>query len=283
MEKLISINLAGNAYQVEEEGYKKLASYLADARAKLAGNPDIEEIVRDFEHALAQKCRAYLKPHKSVITTEEVETMLREMGPVENADEEPKAKEKHIPKRLYRIKEGALIGGICNGIGAYFNIDVTLVRIAFVLLAFLTSGAWIAGYVIALFIIPEAETPEDYVRATGTPPITAASLIEKARDGYEQFQNSEQWKDWKKRMHEKSKEWNTSYKYEYDAYNGYETKYYSPFWSFMHSLLGMLWTILIIGGLWFLYHNSIVAQEYMDMIGNFLFNATERFVERFHN
>ena len=36
------------------------------------------------------------------------------------------------PKRLYQIRDGAMISGLCNGIAAYFNVDPTFVRVAFV-------------------------------------------------------------------------------------------------------------------------------------------------------
>jgi len=43
MNKVITVNLNGNAYQVEESGYNALDEYLADAEAKLKDNPDLVE------------------------------------------------------------------------------------------------------------------------------------------------------------------------------------------------------------------------------------------------
>src|SRR6202044_3225861 len=44
------------------------------------------------------------------------------------------------PKRLYQIRAGAMLSGVCTGLAAYLNIDVTIVRIMFVVLTLLTGG-----------------------------------------------------------------------------------------------------------------------------------------------
>lgn len=45
--------------------------------------------------------------------------------------------------------------GLCGGIGNYFNIDPTLVRIALVILEFATAGLLIIGYLIVGLIVPK--------------------------------------------------------------------------------------------------------------------------------
>jgi len=59
-----------------------------------------------------------------------------------------------MEKKLYRIKEGKMIAGVCNGLAEYFNIDPTIVRLALVLFS-LFGGCGILAYIIALIIIPE--------------------------------------------------------------------------------------------------------------------------------
>ena len=55
MQKVITINLNGNAYQLDESGYEALHKYLADASRALESNPDRAEIVSDLEQAIAEK------------------------------------------------------------------------------------------------------------------------------------------------------------------------------------------------------------------------------------
>lgn len=57
------------------------------------------------------------------------------------------------PKRIFKSKSNRVICGVCGGIGEYFNIDPTLVRLLCVLLGCTTTGIII--YIIAAIIIPE--------------------------------------------------------------------------------------------------------------------------------
>ncbi len=57
-------------------------------------------------------------------------------------------------RKLYRSKVSRTIGGVCGGIAEYFNIEPTLVRITFVILAFL-NGMGLIAYLAGLIIIPE--------------------------------------------------------------------------------------------------------------------------------
>lgn len=57
-------------------------------------------------------------------------------------------------KRLYRAKEGRVIAGVCAGLGAYFGVDPTLVRLAFVFVSFF-GGLGILFYLGAWIVLPE--------------------------------------------------------------------------------------------------------------------------------
>lgn len=58
-------------------------------------------------------------------------------------------------KRLYRADEkGSMIGGVCGGIAEYFEVDPTLIRLAWVVLTMFSFGAGIIGYLIMWIIMP---------------------------------------------------------------------------------------------------------------------------------
>src|SRR5579871_1053911 len=84
MNKVITINLGGTAYQLEEGGYDTLRAYLETAAARLQGNPDRDEIMSDIEQAIGEKFRALLSSHKTVVVAKEVAAVLDEMGPIED-------------------------------------------------------------------------------------------------------------------------------------------------------------------------------------------------------
>lgn len=83
MNKVITINLGGTAYQLEEGGYDALRAYLEAAAARLQGNPDRDEILSDIEGAIGEKFRALLASYKTVVAEKEVAAVLAEMGPIE--------------------------------------------------------------------------------------------------------------------------------------------------------------------------------------------------------
>jgi len=56
-------------------------------------------------------------------------------------------------KKLYKKQEGKMVCGVCGGIGDYFNIDPTLIRLVWALAA--CTGAGIVAYFIAAIVMPE--------------------------------------------------------------------------------------------------------------------------------
>ena len=57
-------------------------------------------------------------------------------------------------KRLYRSRKDRMIAGVCGGLGDYFNIDPTLVRLLVVILA-LAGGPGLLAYIILAIVVPE--------------------------------------------------------------------------------------------------------------------------------
>jgi len=218
MNKVITINLNGRAYQLEEGGYEALRRYLDEARAKLGDNPDVDEIMADFEQAIADKCDAYLNPQKTVVTAKEMEEIISKMGPVDGAGAAASGAAKAEPskpishKRLFRIREGAWFFGVCNGLAAFFNVDVAIVRVLFVLFGALTHiVGGIIIYVILAVIMRPAETDDDMAAAHGAAPFTAHEFIEQARAEYARFgaehANFHDKHEWKMRVRQLKQEW----------------------------------------------------------------------------
>lgn len=58
------------------------------------------------------------------------------------------------PKKLYRIENGKVISGVCGGIAEYFNVDYNLIRIIWVVLAFMV-GCGLLAYLICAIILPK--------------------------------------------------------------------------------------------------------------------------------
>jgi len=210
MQTVITINLNGNAYQLEETAFGLLRVYLDGAELQLKDNPDKAEIISDLEQAIADKCNRVLGAQKTVVTTAELKQIIDEMGPVEGTPDEPASEKQErprgeagAPKRLYLIREGAMLGGVCKGLAAYFNIDVTIVRIVFIALAVVTKGAFVIAYLVLMVVIPYATTSEERAAAHGQP-FNAQELIDEAKRNYAQFKDS---RDWKRQWRRQRREW----------------------------------------------------------------------------
>jgi len=244
MNKVITINLGGNAYQLEEGGYDVLRAYLETAAAQLHGNPDRDEILSDIEGAIGEKFRALLASHKTVVEAKEVTAVLTEMGPIEAdpgkatdpgtsgastpgnasgpeaAGAERATGQSGPPRRLYRIHEGAMISGVCNGIAAHMNIDPTFVRLAFVLLT-IFWGTGLLVYVVMAFVVPEARSPEEKAAASGNPS-TAQEFIRRAKEGYYEavkgFPDRKARREWKRRFKREMRANADQWRYNWHSY-----------------------------------------------------------------
>jgi phage shock protein PspC (stress-responsive transcriptional regulator) len=195
MQKVTTVNLAGRAFNLDEGAFDTLRVYLDQADAKMQGNPDRVEILNDLEMAIADKCAArLLHAQATVITVAHVTDIVKQMGPVDG-DDTPAAAPAATPagagaaaaetstspiRRLHRVREGAIISGICNGFAAYFGLDAVLIRIAAVILTFVTGGGLILLYLVLIFAIPAAKTDEQRAAAHGKP-FNARTVAERVK------------------------------------------------------------------------------------------------------
>lgn len=78
-------------------------------------------------------------------------------------------------RRLYRSEQDRMVAGVCAGLGAYFGVDPTVVRVAFAALA-LAGGTGIALYLVMWVIVPVES------RGDAPPPEVAREGIEDIKD-----------------------------------------------------------------------------------------------------
>lgn len=61
-----------------------------------------------------------------------------------------------MTKRLYRSKTDSMLAGVCGGIAEYFDLDPTLVRIAYIVVSILSAAfPGLLVYIILWIVIPE--------------------------------------------------------------------------------------------------------------------------------
>ncbi|TXK36765.1 PspC domain-containing protein [Pontibacter qinzhouensis] len=83
-------------------------------------------------------------------------------------------------KRLFRDPMDKKLGGVASGIAKFFGIDVTLVRVLF-LLSMLIGGAGIMLYIILWIVVPEATTLTEKMQMQGNP-VTLSGIEQSLKD-----------------------------------------------------------------------------------------------------
>lgn len=58
-------------------------------------------------------------------------------------------------KRLYKNSDNKLICGVCQGLSEYLNVDVTVVRLIWVIITCCSAGLGLIAYIIAAVIMPD--------------------------------------------------------------------------------------------------------------------------------
>ena len=157
MQRVTTISLNRNAYQLEVEAHTRLEQFLTDTERRLTGNPDRGEILRDIEQAIADRCRERMRQAQTVITLEELEPALAAIGEVDPMHPTPApapSDSEHPP--LQQLSDRAYISGVCAGLARSAHIDPTLVRVIAIVLSFVSSGGTILLYIALMLLIPYA-------------------------------------------------------------------------------------------------------------------------------
>jgi phage shock protein PspC (stress-responsive transcriptional regulator) len=192
MKKNISINISGIIFHIEEDGYENLRKYLDSINKYFASFEDSSEILADIESRVAEIFLSKLNEGKQIITADDVNTLISTMGSVSDfkaaeeqefasgqsketntsnnseAKDDPSSssasgsKAHSRPQQLQRDQKRQIIGGVCSGLGIYFNVDPLWIRLLFALLAF-AYGVTIFIYLVMWIVVPgsyDLEEPE---------------------------------------------------------------------------------------------------------------------------
>jgi phage shock protein PspC (stress-responsive transcriptional regulator) len=160
MKKTISINISGILFHIEEDGYDTLRKYLDAINRHFSSYKDNQEIISDIENRIAEIFLSNLKNNKQVITAENVDKLIEKMGTIadftsveeeigdldkeDTFDKEediykyvtPPDPEKGGYKKLVRLENKKILGGVCAGMAHYFSIDPLWTRLIAILLLF---------------------------------------------------------------------------------------------------------------------------------------------------
>lgn len=180
MNKTYTINISGIIFHIDEFAYEKLKGYLNTIRSYFNDSESRDEIMTDIESRIAEIFSNRINNAKQVILMEDVDHMISIMGNPEvfrNEDGSESHKkyeetnnrnysETGRRKRIFRDPDDKLLGGVCSGIGNYFDIDPIWLRFAFAA-SFFYFGSGFLFYIILWMVIPEAKTTAEKLEMRG--------------------------------------------------------------------------------------------------------------------
>jgi len=198
MKTTITINLGGIVFHIDDDAYEMLHIYLIAIEKQFTNENERKEVMSDIEARLSELFKETLGEKRDVIMNDDVSRVIEIMGePEAFMDEEAvndsaKSGSGHsqkrnygtkATKRLYRDPDNRILGGVCGGLGAYFNIDPLVFRIILIILLFAgTVGFWI--YLILWIAIPEANTTAQKLEMRGEP-VTIENIKRAVREEFE--------------------------------------------------------------------------------------------------
>lgn len=165
MKTVINVCIGGRAFTIDEDAYQKLDSYLEDFRKKTGMDFMAKEVMEDVEYRIVDLFNEALESSRQeVVDISMVNSVISKIGmPDGSSASENKASgeqpenEAKPQKKYYRDEDDKKIAGVCSGLAAYLDVDVTLVRIVFVV-ALLCGSAGFWVYLVFWIISPVAVT-----------------------------------------------------------------------------------------------------------------------------
>lgn len=197
MKPTVRVSIGGLAFNLEEEAYRILNNYLASLKKHFHGNPESDEIIGDIEIRLSELLQMRIKGNDSAVSESDAQEIINIMGNPKDFDDNQDAfaeeesttqkenfeySQKNEPqdsykKKLFRDQDNKILGGVFSGLGHYFNIDPTILRIGIVGLLLLLNilsvrgaGTVVLAYIILWIVMPAAKSFSQKLAMTGADP-----------------------------------------------------------------------------------------------------------------
>jgi phage shock protein PspC (stress-responsive transcriptional regulator) len=201
MKKTVNINLQGMIFNIDEDAYILLSTYLEKLSKHFGNNSEGDEIVKDIEARIAELFSEKLSEHRQVISIEDVKEIISILGDADDIIEgdinyesdNPQDKQEYSEKRkkLFRDSDKRIAGGVCAGLSAYTGINLFAMRGIFVILFFMSAGIIMLLYLLLWIIIPKARTRAEKLEMKGEK-VNISNIEKNIREEYEEIKSNMQ-------------------------------------------------------------------------------------------
>ncbi len=210
MKKAMQISIGGMHFHIDEDAYALLGEYTDSLREYFAKEGDAsKEIIDDIENRMAELLSSRITDSKQVVSLDDIKEIINILGKIEEFEFETPADESANPqedteynrkeyRRLYRDPDNSILGGVCSGLAAYFNIEIWIVRLIFIFLAFFNIilhnvfsllGVGVILYVVLWIVIPKARTTAQKLQMRGEP-VTVETIKRSVNKEYRKVKSS---------------------------------------------------------------------------------------------
>lgn len=174
MKKTINVAIGGCSFTIDEDAYIRLEEYLDSFSSGLENTSGSKTAADELEMRIADLLKEKLG-NREVVDLGIVNAVLNQTGPVGTESRQSEDNHYYRPgdkeriRKFFRDADGKKLAGVCSGLALYLNIDVSLIRILFLVVFFFGSaGGWV--YLVLWIIAPEARTAAEKCEMRGIPP-----------------------------------------------------------------------------------------------------------------
>lgn len=177
MKKTINVAIGGCSFIIDEDAYKVLDEYLENFKNALDSDSSSKDVMDELEGRIADLLKGKLAG-REVVDLTMTEQIIGQLGypqgykpekiHIEEGDHYSGTDGERPVRRLFRNPDDKKVAGVCSGIALFLGVDVTLIRIIFIIALICGSaGFWI--YLVIWIAAPEARTAAEKCELRGIP------------------------------------------------------------------------------------------------------------------
>jgi phage shock protein PspC (stress-responsive transcriptional regulator) len=175
MKKTVNVAIGGCSFIIDEDACNTISNYLERFKAAISESSSKNDVMDELENRIADLLKAKLGV-RDVVTNAMAQNVVAELGYPEGykeAESEAKAESDNSyqdrpVKKLFRDPDDKKIAGVCSGLALFLGVDVTIIRVIFlVALICGSAGFWI--YLVIWIAAPEARTAAEKCELRGIP------------------------------------------------------------------------------------------------------------------
>ena len=182
MKKTINVAIGGCSFTIDEDAYNTLNEYLERFKGALDSSSSSADVMDELEGRIADLMKAKLGG-REVVDMKIAQEVVAQLGypqgyrPSEANNAGGNARDEYHysgtdgerpVRKLFRDPDDKKLAGVCSGLALFLGVDVTLIRIIF-LVAFICGSAGLWIYLVIWIAAPEARTAAEKCELRGIP------------------------------------------------------------------------------------------------------------------